>query len=43
MSHGDGRPKTKREARSIARLIVIIMLIAAIPAVAVALAWGWWG
>lgn len=38
----DGRPDTHREARSIARLMLIITLIAAIPATAVAAAWIWW-
>lgn len=42
MTHGDGRTDTKREARSIARLMVIMIAIAAIPAVAIILAWAWW-
>lgn len=43
MSHDDGSPEVKREARSIARLIIIVIVIAAVQAVAVAFAWsrGW--
>lgn len=42
MTSHDGRPDTQREARSIARLMIIIALIAAIPATAMAAAWIWW-
>lgn len=42
MSHDHGSPEIHRKARSIARLFMVVVFIAAVPAIAVVLAWAWW-